>query len=62
MERVGVHVCLEETEQNSARSELYFRATPVGISMSLPRLVVLHEVNVVQCEIVEIGEGDDGRR
>lgn len=30
--------------------------------MSLPRLVVLHEVNMVQCEIVEIGEGDDGRR
>lgn len=62
MERVSVHVCLEETGESSARSELYFRATPVGISMNLPCLVVLHEINVVQCEIVEIREGDDGRR
>lgn len=56
MERVSVHVCWQETGENSAW------ATPVGISMSLPRLVVLHEVNVVQCEIVEIREGNDGRR
>lgn len=52
----------EETGENSAWSELYFCATPVGISMSLPRLVVLHEVSVVQCKIVEIREGNNWRR
>lgn len=62
MKTVSVYVSLEEACGNRAWSEWYFCATPVGISMSLPCLVVLHEVNVVQCEIVEIREWYDGRR
>lgn len=40
----------------------HFSPRPVGVAVVLPGPVLLHEVDVLQGDVVEVGERHDGRR